>query len=82
MYKNLCIKISCISIHVILVQENSVKDLHPSDFDENDKMYDAGEYQYYIDDNFEPKQSPGRAQIRDSRVYHGTTTVVVPPNFD
>ena len=71
MYKNLCIKISCISIHVILVQENSVKDLHPSDFDENDKMYDAGEYQYRIDDNFEPKQSPGRA-------YHPILTKNVP----
>ena len=50
---------------MISVQENSVKDLHPSDFDENDKMYDAGEYQYCIDDNFEPKQSLGKAQFRD-----------------
>ena len=57
--------------HVILVQENSVKDLDPSDFGENDKTYDAGEYQYRIDDNFEPKQSPGRA-------YHPILTKNVP----
>ena len=63
---------------MILVQENSVKDLDPSDFGENDKTYDAGEYQYRIDDNFEPKQSPGRAQIRDSRVYHPILTKNVP----
>ena len=49
----------------ISVLENSVRNLHPSDFDENDKTYDAGQYQYYIDDNFEPKQSPGKAQFGD-----------------
>ena len=63
---------------MISVQENSVKDLHPSDFDENDKMYDAGEYQYCIDDNFEPKQSLGKAQFRDLRVYHPILTNNVP----
>ena len=46
-----------------------MRNLHPSDFDENDKTYDAGQYQYYIDDNFEPKQSPGKTQFRDLRVY-------------
>ena len=54
----------------ILVLEYSVRNLHPSDFDENDKMYDAGQYQYFIDENFEPKQFPGKAQIRELRVYH------------
>ena len=44
--------------------ENSVRNLHPSDFDENDNTYDAGQYQYYIDENFEPKQSPGKAQFK------------------
>ena len=39
----------------------SVKNLHPSDFDKTDKVYDAGQYQYTIDDNFEPKQVPGKA---------------------
>ena len=46
-----------------------MRNLHPSDFDENDNTYDAGQYQYYIDENFEPKQSPGKAQFRDLRVY-------------
>jgi len=38
---------------------DTVKNLHPSDFEESDKYYDAGQYQYLIDDNFEPKQYPG-----------------------
>ena len=37
----------------------AVKNLIPSDFDFADRSYDAGQYQYLIDGNFEPKQIPG-----------------------
>ena len=37
----------------------AVKNLIPSDFEFADRSYDAGQYQYLIDGNFEPKQIPG-----------------------
>jgi len=37
----------------------AVKKLVPSDFEFADRSYDAGQYQYMIDGNFEPKQMPG-----------------------
>ena len=36
-----------------------MKNLIPSDFEFADRSYDAGQYQYLIDGNFEPKQIPG-----------------------
>ena len=39
---------------------DAVKNLHPSYFEAEDRTYDAGQYQYYIDNDFEPKQEPGK----------------------
>merc|ERR1711962_1086087 len=37
---------------------NSVRNLHPTDFEDEDRIYNAGQYQYRINDDFEPKQDP------------------------
>ena len=46
-------------IRVFLGLIQAVKNLIPSDFEFADRSYDAGQYQYLIDGNFEPKQIPG-----------------------
>ena len=41
-----------------------VENLYSYNFEPKNLKYDAGQYQYYIDDDFQPKQSPGQASKR------------------
>ena len=38
-----------------------VENIHPFDFEPEDLKYDGGQYQYFIDNDFQPKQYPGMA---------------------
>ena len=41
-----------------------MKNLRPSDFTPEDRRYDGGQYQYFIDPNdFQPYQEPGSARV-------------------
>ena len=40
-----------------------VTNIQARDFELEDLKYDGGQYQYYIDRYFKPKQNPGIAQL-------------------
>ena len=54
-----------------------MQDLHPNDFEPEDMSYDAGQYEYYIDDNFEPKQVPGMAWTQTTGIFASPCRVCV-----
>ena len=45
--------------HTFLDLLSIVENLYSYNFEPENLKYDAGQYQYYIDDDFQPKQSPG-----------------------
>ena len=48
------------------------------DFEPEDMSYDAGQYEYYInDDNFEPKQVPGTAWTQTIGIFASPYRVCV-----
>ena len=40
-----------------------MKTLHATYFEPEDRRYDGGQYKYFIDRNFQPKQEPGSARF-------------------
>ena len=49
-----------------------VGSLHPDDFRTEDRRYDGGQYQYFIDNDFQPKQEPGSAWFLTSPLFQIT----------